>query len=81
MTFGELKELVEAMENEGAADETPVKLAMQPNYPMVGSIRNFCIERNNESDVRRIWIACSGHEGYGCPMVWGESEIYPDEEE
>ena len=81
MTFGDLKELVESMEYEGAAEDTPIKLAMQPNYPMVGSINNFCLEKANDGNIRKIWIACSGHEGYGCPQVWGESEIYPDEEE
>lgn len=81
MTFGDLKELVEMMEDEGAAENTPVKLAMQPNYPMVGSINNFCLERDKDGDIRKVWIACSGHEGYGCPQVWGESNIYPDEEE
>ena len=51
MTFRDLKELVEMMENEGVAENTPIKLAMQPNYPMVGSINNFCLERNNDGVV------------------------------
>ena len=81
MTFGELKELVEDMESEGAKNDTPIKLALQPNYPMIGSINNICLERDNNGGIRKVWIACSGNQEYGCPMVWGESDIYPEEEE
>ena len=68
-----VQDLIEALE--GLDPDTPVRLAMQPNYPMNGHIENVCIQRN-EAGERTVWLACSGHEGYGCPQgAWEENEV------
>lgn len=80
MTLEELKEIIDGLyeKHEDEASKINVRLAMQPNYPMRGSIQNFCMELDNcTSEGRTLYIACSGHEGYGCPQgVWDEDVIY-----
>ena len=77
MTVGELKDYLEYID-----DDTPIKLAMQPNYPMVGSLLNVCHEMDKDDNCVKVWFACSGHQDYGCPReAWEESEIYPDEDD
>lgn len=73
-------QLIEALED--VEPSTEVKLALQPNYPMIGSIRNICIEKDGDWNDKTLWIACSDNEDYGCPRtVWEESSIYDGEEE
>lgn len=79
MTASELISLLEDVD-----PDTPIKLALQPNYPMCGSIKNVCIEwKDSHCDEPKVlWIACSGNESYGCPReAWDESEIIPEEED
>lgn len=67
-------ELIEALED--VEPSTEVKLALQPSYPMIGSILNICIERTKDDEDKTLWIACSDNEDYGCPRaVWGMDEI------
>jgi len=73
MTVGQLKDHLDQFDN-----DTPIRLALQPNYPMLGSIQNVCNWVNSErSETGEVClIACSGNEGYGCPRdAWSESEI------
>ena len=68
-----VQDLLEALE--GLDPDTPVRLAMQQSYPMNGRIENVCVQRN-DADERTVWIACSGHLGYGCPEgAWEESVV------
>lgn len=80
MTLDELKETIDDLYEryEEEASSIKVRLAMQPNYPMKGSIENFCMEFNGETDEpKTLYIACSDHEDYGCPLdVWSESDVY-----
>lgn len=77
MTVGELKELLEGVE-----DDVEITLALQPNYPMTGSLRNVCIERDTTGDASKVWLACSGNEDYGVPKgVWSEYDICPEEDD
>lgn len=78
-----LNELIESLENmrdrvDGNGD-IEVRLAMQPNYPMLGSPRNVCLDHSEDKD--RILIACSGHEEY-CHLrwdPWDTDEIFSEE--
>lgn len=73
-----VKELIEQLED--FDENLEVRLAMQPSYPMCGSIRNICHDMSNGEN--RLLIACSGHEDYGCPRAaWDDTEIYDDGEE
>lgn len=80
MTLEELKEAIDDLYEryEGEASNIKVRLAMQPNYPMKGSIENFCVEVDEETDlVDTLYIACSNHQDYGCPRdAWSNSIIY-----
>jgi len=77
MTVGEL---IEALSE--VPDDTPVKLGLQPRYPMVGRIMNICEQRNDDGDTTAVWIACSDNEDYGCPEgVWDETVIYDEKDE
>ena len=80
MTLEELKEIVDELyeNHEDEASKIKVRLAMQANYPMRGSIQNFCMELDEDtSEAQTLYIACSGHEDYGCPRgVWDEDVIY-----
>ena len=79
MTLEELKEIVDGLyeTREDEASKIKVRLAMQANYPMIGSIQNFCMELDeNTSEAQTLYIACSGHEDYGCPRgVWDKDVI------
>lgn len=78
--IGTVQDLLDALE--GLDPSTPIRLAMQPNYPMTGSLRNVCIERGEEDSAKTVWLACSGHEDYGCPReAWSESEFWPTDED
>jgi len=75
MTVGDLKELLESVD-----DDVKIKLALQPNYPMRGSIQNLCVQHTGDGDV--VWLACSGNQSYDVPHdAWGESEIFEDDDE
>lgn len=80
MTLDELKgtidDLYERYEEE--ASSIKVRLAMQPGYPMKGSIENFCMELDGETgEPLTLYVACSDHEDYGCIRdMWNEDEIY-----
>lgn len=77
MTVGELKEFLEDLD-----DGMEVKLALQPNYPMRGAIRNLCVQHGDEEDGETLWIACSDNLGYDVPRdVWDESEIYAEDDD
>ena len=72
-------ELIERLE--GVDPSTEIKLALQPSYPMIGSVRNICIEHDDDTD-KCVWIACSGNEDYGCPSeAWTDDEIYVDNDD
>lgn len=75
MTLNELIESLEDMRElvDGNGD-IKVRLAMQPNYPMLGSPLNVCLDHSEKGD--RVLIACSDHENYGCPRdAWDTDEI------
>ena len=79
MTVGELIEQLSEFD-----DDTPIRLALQPNYPMLGSIENVCnwINHNRSETGEVCLIACSDNEDYGCPRnAWSQKEINEDEEE
>lgn len=80
MTLEKLKEIVDELyeNHEDEASKVKVRLAMQATYPMKGSIQNFCMELDEyTSEAQTLYIACSGHEDYGCPQgVWDEDVIY-----
>ena len=77
MTIGELIEQLQDFD-----PDTEIRLAMQPNYPMRGSIRNICMEYDKDGNEKTLYIACSGHEDYGCPRdAWDDSEIHEESEE
>lgn len=74
MTVAELIERLEDVD-----PNTEIKLAMQPNYPMQGSIENVCLENdlNDKSKQKCIWIACSENQSYDCPhSAWMMEQIY-----
>lgn len=78
MTVGQLKEHLEQFD-----DDTPIRLALQPNYPMLGSIQNICnwinSERSKTGEV--CLIACSDNEDYDCPRnAWDDDYIEEDNE-
>lgn len=73
MTKAELLEMLEEL-----PDNAEITLALQPNYPMTGSIRNICIKRRDGEAVGAV-IACSGHEAYGSSIYWNEYDIEVDE--
>ena len=69
-----VQDLLQALE--GLDPDTPVRLAMQQNYPMSGRIENVCVARN-AVDQMTVWIACSGHLNYGCPReAWEDTYIF-----
>ena len=77
MTVGELKEYLEDID-----DDMPIKLALQPHYPMVGSLLNVCRELDDEGECKKVWFACSDNQDYGCPReAWDDDEIYPNEDD
>lgn len=80
MTLSELKETIDDLYERYEEDSANirVRLAMQPTYPLKGSIKNFCMEIDKETDEPlTLYIACSDHEDYGCPSdAWNEDEIY-----
>ena len=77
MTVGELKEYLDDID-----DDTPIKLALQPNYPMIGSLLNVCRQNNAEGDCENVWFACSGNQDYGCPHeVWEDSEMWSEDDD
>lgn len=76
MTVAELMECLEDVD-----PNIEVKLALQPNYPMKGSIQNICIEHGEDAD-KCLWIACSDNEDYGCPRnAWCSDEIWSDDDD
>lgn len=80
MRIDTVQDLLDALEDFDPS--TPVRLAMQPNYPMTGSLRNVCVERGEDDSAKAVWLACSGHEDYGCPReAWDECEFWPDGDE
>lgn len=77
MTVEELKEALECLD-----DDVQIKVALQPNYPMKGSLLNVCTEHKNDDEEQVCWLAVSGNQDYGVPrVVWEESDIYEDEED
>lgn len=73
-----VKELIETLED--FDENLEVRLALQPHYPMCGSIRNICHDQSHGEN--RLLIACSDNEDYGCPSAaWDETEIYDDDED
>ena len=75
-----VQDLLDALEDIDPG--TPIRLALQPSYPMTGSLRNVCIERGEDDSVKTVWLACSGNEDYGCPReAWRDSEIWPTDED
>lgn len=79
MTLDKLKETIDDLYEryEEEASNIKVRLAMQPNYPMKGSIENFCMELDSESyEPYTLYIACSDHQDYGPRDAWNEDEIY-----
>jgi len=77
MTVSELKEFLEDLD-----DGMEVKLALQPNYPMRGAIRNLCVQHASNDEDEVLWIACSDNLGYDVPHdAWDETEIFPDTDE
>lgn len=73
MTVGQLKEHLEQFD-----DDTPIRLALQPNYPMLGSIQNVA---NWQKDKPVCLIACSDNEDYDCPRnAWDDDYIEEDNE-
>lgn len=77
MTVGDLMDQLEDLD-----PNTEIKLGLQPRYPMIGRIRNLCVERDAHGDEIRLWIACSDNENYGCPReIWEDSEIFPDNDD
>ena len=77
MTVGELKEYLD-----GVDDNVNIKLALQPNYPMVGSLLNVCRQNNKDGECEKVWFACSNNQDYGCPReAWEESELWPEDDE
>lgn len=80
MMIKTVQDLIDALE--GLDPNAPIRLAMQPNYPMIGSLRNVCIEHGEDDSVKTVWLACSGHEDYGCPRnAWDEGEFWPESED
>ena len=80
MTIGELLNKLEDFD-----EDTPVKLALQPNYPVLASIANVCTWENNDKSISKTGeiclIACSDIKGYGCPRgAWDSSYIESDED-
>ena len=76
MTVAELIERLEDVD-----PDLEVKLALQPNYPMKGSIENICLECGYDGTQKNLWIACSENESYDCPRaVWGMEEIKTKDE-
>lgn len=78
MTVGQLKTQLDQFD-----DETPIRLALQPNYPMLGSIQNVCnwINSDKSKTGEVCLIACSDNEDYGCPReAWNEREIEDEED-
>ena len=74
-----VEELIEQLQEFNP--DTEVKLGLQPNYPMKGSIKNICLERDSDDNEKCVWIACSGNEDYSCPsLIWDEAEIGPTKE-
>lgn len=77
MTVGELKEALECLD-----DDVQINVALQPTYPMKGSLLNVCIEHKNDDEEQVCWLAVSDNQDYGVPrVVWEESDIYEDEED
>jgi hypothetical protein len=57
-------------------------MALQPNYPMKGSLKNVCVQRDADGEEKAVWLACSDNEDYGCPSeVWDDDEIADDPED
>ena len=80
MRIDTVQDLLDALED--LDPSTPIKLAMQPSYPMVGSLLNVCVERGEDDSAETVWLACSGHEDYGCPReAWDEDEFWPTDED
>lgn len=74
MTKAELFEKLEEL-----PDNAEITLALQPNYPMIGSILNICFKVHNGDPVGAV-IACSGHEAYGSSIYWENTEADVDED-
>ncbi len=75
MTVGELKESLSYLD-----DNIQIKVALQPSYPMKGSLMNLCTQHAEEGDV--LWLAVSGNQDYGVPPeVWDMDEIGNEDEE
>lgn len=80
MRIDTIGELIEALE--GLDPDTPIKMALQPNYPMKGSLENVCVQRDADGEEKTVWLACSDNEDYGCPSeVWDDDEIADDPED
>ena len=75
MTKAEFFEMLEEL-----PDNAEITLALQPRYPMSGSIRNICLKVRNGDPIGAV-IACSDNEDYGCTRrYWEESEVDVDED-
>ena len=76
-TVGELRELLEGLD-----DSVEIRMALQPSYPMAGSLRNACLQHGDDGEPQTLWLACSDNEDYVCPReAWSDSEIYGDPED
>lgn len=72
MTKAELFGLLEEL-----PDEAEIKIAFQPNYPLMASIENICILRH-EGDAEEAVIACRHANEYGSRRYWEENEVETD---
>ena len=80
MRIDTVQDLLDAVED--LDPSTPIRLAMQPNYPMTGSLKNVCVERDEDDSPKTVWLACSDHEDYGCPrQAWDKDEFRPTDED
>ena len=76
-TVGELKEALEFVD-----DNVKIKAALQPRYPMKGSLKNVCREVDADGNTVCVWLAMSDNEDYGVDSdVWSDDEISPDSDE
>lgn len=81
MTVRDLFEKLESMMDREMGD-VEIKLALQPTYPMIGSIRNVCVEHGDDDEPEAVWFACSDNTDYGVPCgVWDDDEIFYGDEE
>lgn len=88
MTVNELKELLEALEQEGLGD-AEVRVATQPNYPLQSHLSGVASSRMLD-EYRKGETECDEHGWYNCdecfdakptePMVWlcEGGQVYDD---